>query len=208
MGFLKFLKKRERKDGLNELDLPPAPPALEGFDEDIHFPEISELEGKKIEMPEFDFPEDKIQSQESKELMADFPSFYPMQEKPSSIPTISMPTLADKPPLPPFEQMPEIEEQDIPSPPLVPKEKPTLTHEKKDPIALIGGSLYIKVDKFKIALGSINVVRNDLRKTEESLIKFEETKKMEETSMNKIKSSLDDLQKKLVFVDKILFEGE
>lgn len=205
MGFLKFLKKRERKDGLDELDLPPAPPALGGFDEEIHIPEIQDLEGKKIEMPEFDFPEDNFNSQEKKETMDDFPSFPPMQEMPSSIPTISMPLPTD---MLPFEQKPEIKEQNIPTQPSMPKKKPNLTHEKGASIVPIGGSLYVKVDKFKIALGSINLVRNDLRKTEEALIKFEGTKKMEEASMNKIKSSLDDLQKKLVFIDKTLFKGE
>lgn len=190
MGFLKFLRKEKKKE-LDELDLPPAPPPLEGFDEDLSIPDFSGF-GEKQEMPEFDFSDKDFQSLED---MKDFPSFPESQEK-TAIPTISMP--------PPFmsDQQPEVGEKAMPMQQM-PKERPIFTQERR-----MNKSLYIRVEKFKVALGSINVVRNDLKKTEEALIKLEEIKSNEEKSMNKIKSSLDDLQKKLVFIDKTLFEGE
>ena len=156
MSFLKFLKREKKKEGLDELDLPPAPPPLEGFDEDMSMPEIPDIGGKQAG------------------------------------------------------KMPEAEENQasIEQPAMLPREKTLFPHEKKAALVPMGNSLYVKVERFKIALGSINVVRNDLRKSEEALMKLENIKSMEEKSMSKIRSSLDDLQKKLVFVDKTLFEGE
>ncbi len=71
-----------------------------------------------------------------------------------------------------------------------------------------GGSLYVRVDKFKIALDHINVIRSDLRKSEEDVMKLEGLKREKDKSFDRFKLSLDDLQKKLIFVDKTLFKGE
>ena len=207
MSFLKFLKREKKKEGLEELDLPPAPPPLEGFDEDMSMPEFPDIRGKQSEeMPEFNFPEEDFQRM-NKEAAKNFPDF-PRQEKPVLMPSISATSYVQ----PQFaEEMPEAEENQqapIEQPDMPPREKIALSHGKKPVRVPMGNSLYLKVDRFKIALGSINVVRNDLRKSEEALMKMENIKSMEEKSMSKIRSSLDDLQKKLVFVDKTLFEGE
>lgn len=203
MGFLKFLKKEKKKEGLDELDLPPAPPPLEGFDEDFSsIPEIPEISGKQAEeLPEFDFSGEDFQGLEDKESMKGFPDFPAEEEKPVSIPAISAPMPATIP------QVPEFDARKFPKPQM-PKDSHGFLPEGKSSRVPMGSSLYVRVEKFKVALGSINVVRNDLRKTEEALIKLEEIKSMEEKAMNKIKSSLDDLQKKFVFVDKTLFEGD
>ena len=51
------------------------------------------------------------------------------------------------------------------------------------------------------------MTRNDLRKSEEALMKFENIKNAKDKSFDKVKSSLEDLQKKLIFIDKTLFKG-
>ena len=69
-------------------------------------------------------------------------------------------------------------------------------------------TIYVKVDKFKAALGCINIVRSDLRKSEEALAKLENIKQSKDKSFDIAKSYLDDLQKKIIFIDKTLFKGE
>ena len=206
MGFLKFLKREKKSDDLDELDLPPAPPPLEGFDKDFSFSDIPDLDKPaESEMPKFDFSEEDFD--EMKKTSMEFPSMPEMQQKDfASIPPIRAPPATDRAAV----QMPEIEEEqdDVEvQQPVLPREIHSFANEKRTRMQM-GRSLYVRIDKFKVALGSINVVRNDLRKTEEALLKLENIKGMEEKSMNKMRSSLDDLQKKLVFVDKTLFEGE
>ena len=69
-------------------------------------------------------------------------------------------------------------------------------------------TIYIRIDNFKATLGSINIVRSDLRKSEEALNKLETLKSSKDRSFDKVKVSIDDLQKKLIFIDKTLFKGE
>ena len=52
------------------------------------------------------------------------------------------------------------------------------------------------------------MARGNLRKSEEALAKMESIKSAKDKSFDKIRASLDDLQKKLVYVDKILFKGD
>ena len=196
MGFLKFLKKGKKEDGLDELDLPPAPPPLEDFQDDINMPEIPELGGKdNQEYPAFDFDENGFKGLGGEEGIEDFSS--PIRENTVPAPLISMPPIQ----MPP-QRMQEIEKQGTPM------ENQLFQYEKNAVRVPMTTSLYIKVDRFKAALGSINAVRNDLKKSEEALMKFESIKDMDEKSINRLKSSLDDLQKKLVFVDKTVFKGE
>ena len=71
-----------------------------------------------------------------------------------------------------------------------------------------GTSMYVRVDKFKAAIGSINVIRSDLKKSEDALMKLENIKVAKDRNFEKVRSSLDDLQKKIIFIDKTLFKGE
>ena len=52
------------------------------------------------------------------------------------------------------------------------------------------------------------MIRSDLRKSEEALLKLEQMKGAKDRSYDKFKASLDDLQKKLIFIDKTLFKGD
>ena len=67
---------------------------------------------------------------------------------------------------------------------------------------------YVRVDRFRATLQNIGMIKGNLRKSEEILIKLENIKNAKDMSFDKVKSSLDDLQRKLIFVDKTLFKGE
>ena len=200
MGFLKFLK-RERKGDV-ELDLPPAPPPLEGFEESLpELPELPDIE--KISAPEdfkFDFPEDKEMTDFGREDMeyTPVPDFPEVPEE--AMPSASMQAAA---------QEPEEEfQQQTESLDITPKPEKRLFAHEQERMLPTRSTIYVRVDKFKATLGSINIVRNDLRKSDGSLTKLETIKSSKDKSFDKVKLSLDDLQKKLIFIDKTLFKGE
>ena len=218
MGFFKFLK-REKKSGLDELDLPPAPPPLDDegklgrFDEN-EMPEFPEFPEEKISAPkeqDFDFgkemPEMENEPSEMPE-MEEKPVQMPMQPR-ASIPGMYTATAPvqqfpqppkdvanEQPRYTPLDDYPKMERK------LFSREK-RLLHERPS-----GKTIYVKVEKFKAALGSINLVRSDLRKSEEALGKMESIKNSKDKSFDKVRASLDDLQKKLIFIDKTLFRED
>lgn len=216
MGFLKFLK-REKKESLDELDLPPAPPPLEGF-EDMELPEFPEFPEEKISAPEkleepkFELPEEEMLGKEElpelrfPEAEEESSQVQPVSASvPSTMPSITAPQISEPMPMP----EPKPEERSF-TREAYPKITGRLfTHEKRvlheRPTAK---TIYVKVDKFKATLGSINMVRGDLRKSEEALVKLENIKNSKDKAFDKMKSSLDDLQKKLIFIDNTLFKGD
>jgi len=217
VGFLKFLK-REKKDTLDELDLPPAPPPLEGFEENMpelpNFPDFGNEKISGMKMPNLDFPEEEksIQDFSKENTMPEFPSFPEMDENPMPIQPVSS-NLQIPEPLSMTEPEPEqeeiSEEQPIPSD-TYPKMAGRLFSQEKRILRErpSAKTIYVSVDNFKATLGSINMVRSDLRKSEQALMKLESIKNAKDKSFDKMKSSLDDLQRKLIFVDKTLFKGE
>ncbi len=212
MGFLKFLKREKKKESLDEFDLPPAPPPLEGFDEklDFDFPEFSE---EKISAPEFDFgKEEKMSITGKEDFMQDF-SLPEIGEEQLQIPPISapiqmpepMPTMM--PHQPPKKEGEEHEEEKSQfTQPYQEKETKLFPEKRISKESL--KTVYIRIDNFKVALGSINMVRNDLKKSEEVFTKLENIRSSKEKLFDKVKNSLGDLQKKLIFIDKTLFKGE
>lgn len=193
MGFLKFLKKKEK--GIldlsmkNDLDMPPVPPPLK----------------EKEPMPRFDL-EDKDIS---------FPEIRP-EFKEDVKPEI-------KEEIPPFmrEQLPKPEQTSITPPEIkIPVEKPITPYEREERRAVREEEkilrhraehlepIYLRIDKFKIALNNISIIRNDLKKADNALIKLSEIKTEEDKEFEKWYNVVGDIQKKLIFVDKTIFKGE
>ncbi|MBI3027609.1 hypothetical protein HYY70_05855 [Candidatus Woesearchaeota archaeon] len=229
MGFFKFLK-REKKEAVDELDLPPAPPPLEGFEENLpDFPNLPDFDEQKIsikpeDMPKFDFleEEEKMPDLSKEEPIPDLESVQEMEQ--NQIPSIAAPEIHQREPI-----MPQLPEDILPKPIPIkaepeeqlhteqqsmeieshPKaERKLFAHEKRPYRMSAAKTVYVRVDKFKATLGSVNIIRNDLRKSEEALMKLETIKISKDRSFDKVKSSLEDLQKKLIFIDKTLFKGE
>ena len=69
-------------------------------------------------------------------------------------------------------------------------------------------NIFIRVEDFRNALGSIAVIRRDLKNSDENLSKMEHMKASKEKHYDKLKSSLADIERKLIFIDKSLFKGE
>lgn len=202
MGFLKFLKREKKEEDLDELDLPPAPPPLEGFGENMNIPDFPDFYKEKIsvtddELSKFDFPE-----MEGGQMPAIPITAAPIIPE-ETIPTPAIPT--------PQQIAPEIkEEQSIAPQDIYPKKERRLFSPEKRGIRETPNvkTVYVGVDDFKVALGGINILRNDLKKSEESLTKLENIKNSKDRLFDKTKSSLEDMQHKLIFIDKTLFKGE
>ena len=221
MSFLKFLK-REKKDTLDELDLPPAPPPLEnvtdfgasGFKENLpdlpEFPEFDENISAPQEMPKFDFPEEEKMQDMGKDEMPDFPSFPEIEETEPYAPPVRAAATQPAPSISQMQEHDEPPQEESKQSSFYPRMSGRLfSHERRilrqRPNVK---TIYVRIDNFKATLGSINIVRSDLRKSEEALKKLESIKGAKDRSFDKIKVSIDDLQKKLIFIDKTLFKGE
>ncbi|MDP3766107.1 MAG: hypothetical protein Q8R04_06360 [Nanoarchaeota archaeon] len=221
MGFLKFLKREKKEDALEDLDLPPSLPPLEGFEENVpELPDFPDLPEEKFsgteETPEFEFPEKEEKMGIGKEsTMPDFPAFPEPEEKPLSSTSPLRPTRIPErmpsisQPMPEPEQTAQEEAKFTPPDAYPRMERRLFAQEKRILMERPNlKTIYVRVDKFKATLGSINLVRSDLRKSEEALNRLENIKNAKDKSFEKVKSLLDDLQRKFIFVDKTLFKGE
>ena len=65
-----------------------------------------------------------------------------------------------------------------------------------------------RFEKFKEIRRGINVARNDLKKAGEVLMKLMDMKDVKDKEFNKWKGTMEDIQKKMVFIDKNLFKGD
>ena len=220
MGFLKFLKREKKEEALEDLDLPPAPPPLDGFDDKTpempEFPEFDEKISAPDNFPKFNFPEKEEEiSQSDENKSALFPSFPEMEESMSPIEPVRVTPSPALQPLLSIKPMPQYEEN-VPqqeSKPMHDEDSKTgrgLFRHEKSMLREISGrkEIYVRVDKFKAMLQSISIMRSNLRKSGEALMKLENIKNSKDRSYDKIKSSIDDLQNKLIFVDKTLFKGD
>ncbi len=228
MGFFKFLKKGEKVGPLDEaLDVPPAPPPIHGhFPDDLPKFELKEEKPahQKEEMRPVGF-EEKLPMPHKEE--AEFPPLEGFEEKlpefPHEEPEAELPPLEDAPK---FTPKPPIKEpvMAIPSPkreihieheiedrkPFLEKiEKEAIVDEKKlfAKRPTTSGPTYIRLDKFRDTLGSMGVVRGDLKKCDESLINLI-NKEKKDRGFERWRASMDDIQKKLIFVEKTLFKGD
>jgi len=184
LGFLKFLKRDKKKDiGLDSFDVPPLPPDMKGkeFDKLPELPEIPDIDhmpsgGKhipdmkkfepKIPVPEIEIPEmDKIPELEELPELPDLeePPELPKQPaRPLFKPKFIRPNVIKK-------EMPKAHPDEIfrtddgfyekHERAAVQEEKRILQH--KD----VGkGPVYIRIDKFRIILSSVNTIKREYKK--------------------------------------------
>lgn len=228
MGFLKFLKRDKRKEfGMDEMDAPPLPPDMKGMDFDEPMPEIPDIG----DMPEMDMPKDwpkaqeieKPEENEKFEIPRPIPDF-PIESKlpeppkfgsPRPIRGISRESGMFAEPKFDFQPKPQQERQDYeesaePGPvrdyaqkaekEAVREEKALISHKDAS------GKTYIRMDRFRSILMDINDVKNDIKNASASLEKMQGIDKNKEIEFEKWKANMNDLQKKIIFVDKTLFK--
>lgn len=204
--------------------------AYADFDKDLpELPDFPDFEKERISAPEehipkLDFPEieEKTQDIGKWETAQNFPAFPEIEEKhtppvtpiaPINMPSINPDRIIQTPQMamPKQEAAAQSRQTDFPQQQesyQKIKLKPLEQEKRELRQSLSAGPVYVRIDKFKGTLGSINMIRGDLRRSEEALTKLENIKNVKDKSFDKLKSSMDDLQKKLIFIDKTLFKGD
>lgn len=227
MGFLKFLKRDKRKDfAMEELDAPPLPPDMKGADFE-GMPDIPDIEGMPDlddQMPK-DWPKDEFENPMGKEKfeiprpMPDIPMESKLPEPPKfgslrpikDIPKESEPFAAPKFEFKPRPQeMPDYEEPIEPRPvrDYAQKAEKEAVREEKDLISHkdAAGKTYIRMDRFRSILMDINEIKGDIKNAASSIEKMQGIDRNKEAEFEKWKANMNDLQKKIIFVDKTLFK--
>ena len=235
MGFLKFLKRDKSKEpdlGLEEmedLDMPPPPPDFEGkgletpekeLPELPELPEMPETEepfpeiGKKL-VPELEVPTEKPSPELKPPSMPEFPKMeegleepeFPQPrrplfgvQKPRPIASEQKLPVQPKIEVPPPKGVPEIKPYERMERAAVREERTVLRHkEAKEPI-------FIRVDRFRDILTGTGTIRNNLKIAEQSIVKLNDIDANRDKVLEKWSNVMIDLQKKLIFIDKILFK--
>jgi hypothetical protein len=221
VGFLKFLKREKKEEGTEDLDLPPAPPPLGDADQNIQMPEFPDLQEEPNKGPKLDDLElpDKpeipnLQDTLEKPEMPDFPPLPDIEHDVLDIPPVSASEQEQQaldqepePPTPPLSNASEIrEEVSKPQVQFAPQ-TPKFEHKIFQKREAHPSTVFVKIERFKLVLGDVSIIRSDLRKSEEALVKLETLRNAESTSSEKMKLMLEDLQRKIIFIDKTLFKG-
>lgn len=213
MGLLNFMNKNKNTQSIPEppssdIDMPPAPPGMD-MSHDVDFsipppiPDIT-LEDSK-DLP--DFPE--IKGDESFEpYTPGLPSEQEVIEKVNNVKE----QVPEKPKIPDFKsfRMPTMQppqqdtffdndqEEEMPEEPV--------EQTRAQPTYMPHGPLFINSEHFQRILGRIKSTKLVIKDIENRSFKLNELKNKEEKKFEQWKSKLEDIQRKLIYVDKVLFE--
>lgn len=216
----------------NGLDIPPIPTSDENFSGQL--PDLPELD---IPMPpknseleenieEFQPSPRDIQDNFSKEV--DLPEIPSMPGPIAQSENVPEQIIRDIPEIPPIEQ----EAEDImPPPPPEGKEAhanvemplpPNKMDAKKveeifsddsskefpeKPKREMGGSIFVNVDEYKEILNGTSNIMNNLKEAEEVVSRLNELKLEKDKEFEKWRGKLEDVERKLIFIDKTIFEA-
>ncbi len=195
MGFLKFMKKEDKKPGFSnsdQLDLPP-PPQLGGFGD-----ELPSFSGPKLEttLPPLK-PFEPGKEFRASEISSSFPDIRPSFEQ--SMPFPSLPR-ATPSPQPSFAAQEEIR---IPAPELV-RASPTFPEpvlEKPAP-SVSDEPVFVRSHVFRHLVEEID----SFAETKKLESKVSEIKQAKDDAYEKWSALLEDSQRDFMFIDKALFE--
>jgi len=193
MAFLGIGKKKMKS--LPPLGMPPMPPAeltKQRFPEMPSFPELPPLP----EMPTF---EDKPKNAQTLKPVMEIGQ-SPTKE-PEDMPMDDFPNMPELPPIPEYE--PEQENTNATEYTKL-EEMPPFEEEKKEYSRI--KPLFIKSTDYKAILSGINTVKNRIRETERIMEEIDNIKKEKAKQFEEWRNLLEDIQRKLVYVDKQVFE--
>ena len=66
--------------------------------------------------------------------------------------------------------------------------------------------VYVRIDEYKDVLDIMNMIRNKIESAKETLAKINELKNEEDAELELWHTGLEEVERKVVFVDKTLFE--
>lgn len=68
--------------------------------------------------------------------------------------------------------------------------------------------IFIKIDQYKDVLDILHLTKSKIREARVLIEKINELKNAEDTEINAWQNSLDEVEKRVLFIDKSLFEPE
>ena len=69
-----------------------------------------------------------------------------------------------------------------------------------------GAPVYVRIEEYKDVLDIMNMIRNKIESAKETLAKINELKNEEDAELELWHTGLEEVERKIVFVDKTLFE--
>ena len=224
MGFFSFIKKDKGKQlsAPENIELPPLPdmnslpPLPEGGPElptppDMEEP-IPEEPAEEKTPPVVETPEEM--APEEANMFPEIPLEEPVEEIPEKIPSLE--EIPEAPPEMPEIETPEptIEEPNIEEP--VPSKIPRLEGLEpvpyKEPYEFklhreARGPIFVKVDMYKEILDDVAGMKQSLKNDENIYARIMDLKTEEDKRFEHIHRTFEDIQRKLMYVDRMLFEG-
>lgn len=184
MSFLKFLKSTKKKPKFDfpkaDLDSPPAPPEVPRFPA-----------SESIDMPP-EMPQDIGMKMDD----------VPMPEIPSGMemPDMNEPIVAE----PTADELIEEPTEPFTMANTEFEEAPTYEEPRK---LNVDEPIFVEVQHYKALMDEISTVKNRLKESADVLQKVADLKESQEADFEKWHNTLQDIQRKLIFVDKTLFRG-
>lgn len=173
-----FFKRKKKEMG----GVPPPPPPAEGGVEE---------EAKEKPIPELP----PLESE--KHLPSEMPEIKPGEKKkaPSGMPE--------------FPEAPEEEKEAEKEKKAEEVEEPAEEEVKAPaPVKEIAAQKFVTVSSFQTVLTEADAIRSSIRKAEDVIARISELKKEEEKEFVMWRAQLEDAEKKLAYVDKVIFKGE
>jgi len=179
-----------RKQKFDDIDLPPPPPPsselppippVQDSSDDLELPPLpsldsSEQQGFDQKYDEMELP--PLPSLDGSEKDEDMPEDVPGAQEPNY----------DEKVIEPFEE----------------RKIPTLKEVRQKRI--VEGPLFVNVSSYKDVITNVNLVREKIRETEAYAEKLNDIKNTKDKYFEQLRAKLEDLQRKSLYVDKVLFE--
>lgn len=202
MNFLKLLGKKGQESKDEELDLPPLPPQIKGDkglgwnsnDEEQNFSESEELPGL-----------DDLETIPEKGLPEMPPPIEPLDNN-ADIPKHEFPDIDEE--MDEDELFPDKGKAGEPFKLPTKSYGPDMGYPPEGPNDIEDNTpLFIKMNKYKSVIKNINSIKKDFQTSKNALLKLEEIKGGEDKEFESWKHGLEDIRKKLSFIDKNLHKG-
>jgi len=185
-----------RRGKKEKMGIPPPPPPEEG--------EEAAKEVLKGEKPIPELPPLEIGEPE-KHLPSEMPEIKPSAEekKPSGMPEFP------EVPKEEAEEMPEEKIEEVKE-----AEKPAIFEEKAEaiekpaPAGEIAAPKFVTALSFQTVLTEADAIRSSIRETENIIARINSLKKEEEKEFGSWRAQLEDVEKKLSYIDEVIFKGE
>lgn len=213
MAFLDKIFGKKKKPEMERLELPPLPPLKR------QAVELPRYQPRSLELPEIRpeprMPTSRIEIKKTMPADITIPTGPPRVEpsrirfpyemhKPEPKMFGGFKPVLKKPSFPSFVQPRSI----TPSPaPIAPRfEGQKEEKQLKERYLPVKRTLFIDVNNFNSVISNINYIKGKLKESDDALVKLNDTKLSEDKAFEKWRTQMEDVQRKLLYIDKALFE--